>query len=332
MKVNKFLAFAAMAATALSLGACSDDDDDNEGGDEPTPEVKVESVTLSSTTLEVSVGSSASLTAILSPSNATGTVSWTTSDATVATVEAGKVTGVKAGKATITAAVGDIKGECLVTVSDGNPGNNPTLDGSDYYVFQLDGTTFDANTSKIKMDLRPDDETKFLYVWEGTYEAGSTTGKNFFNLAEGWVALTVGSVGWSGAGLCYGTADSPMDLSALYDIYAHADEYVFHIAMKSTDDAAHCLILYGQDSEAKFGLGGSYVDNGVTYNSIGSFDRDGEWHELELPMSKVIEAGVVYPETWKPTGGENLVAFLSGGKAGVTLEYDAMYIYKPAKK
>ena len=336
MKITKFFAFAAMAASALSFGACSDDDDDdNDNNDTPKPEVKVESVTLSATTLSVEAGKTAVLTATLNPSGATGSVTWTTSDAAVATVDNGTVTGVKEGTATITASVGDVKGECRVTVgkTGADTPDVPELTGSDYYVFQLDETTYDANTSKIKLDLRVDDSSKFLYIWEGTYTGGTSTGKNFFGLAEGWVSVVVGNAGWSGLGLCYGKTnddngpEAKIDLSALYDVYVNADQYTFHIAMKSTDNASHCIIFYGKDSEVKYALGGEFVDNGVTIPSVGDFERDGEWHEIEIPASKLVEDGLIYPEAWSVTG-QNIIAFLSGGKAGTTLDYDAMYFYK----
>ena len=58
------------------------------------------------------------LTATVSPDNATDkTVTWSSSEDAVATVENGKVTAIKEGEATITAKVGDKTAECKVTVS-----------------------------------------------------------------------------------------------------------------------------------------------------------------------------------------------------------------------
>lgn len=340
MKISKFLAFSMMAATALTFGACSDDDDDDDVVTPPT-DIKVEKIVLSSTNVEVEVGKTAVLTATLAPEGAKGTIEWSSSDINVATVDGGTVTGVKKGTAVITALCGDITANCAVTVSEKKEGDEIKTDyeclkGSDYYVFQIDEQTANTLGSKIKLDLRPDDQTKWLYIWENTYAAGTTTGKNFFNLAEGWVSLTVGSVGWSGFGLCYGTdGTADVDLSALNDIYKNPEEYTFHLAMKSTDNAAHQIIFYGAESSAaKFAIGGDFTDNGTTYPKKWDLTRDGEWNELEMSMKDVIDAGVIYPETWKvgiTAKPENLVAFLSGGTAGVTLQYDAMFIYKKAK-
>ncbi len=322
----RFFAFAAMAAAALT--SCSKDDDD----DEVVPEtvVKVESVTLSATTTEIKVGDVLTLTATLQPTGAKGDIVWASSDEKIATVAAGTVTGVAEGTAIITASVGDIAANCQVKVTKVDDGNNDQqqLSGSDFYVFQMDGATFDALGDKVKMDLRTDDVTKFLYVWDGTYEAGTTSGKNFFGIAESWISLKVTNVGWSGCGFCYGTEENPYDLSALYDIYQNPSDYYFHIAMKSTDNASHCIIFYGDGTEVKYGIGGAFVDNGVTYESLGSLTRDGEWNEIEAPMSKFVDKGLIYSENWKPSVGQNLLAFLSGGTTGTQLQIDAMYIYK----
>ena len=57
------------------------------------------------------------LTATVTPDNATDkTVTWTSSDSTVATVSDGTVKAVKAGTATITAKAGEKTATCTVTV------------------------------------------------------------------------------------------------------------------------------------------------------------------------------------------------------------------------
>ena len=83
----------------------------------------VTSVTLNKNTLELYTGGSENLTATVAPDNATNkTVTWSSSDNTVATVDNnGNVTAVKAGTATITATAADdsnISATCTVTVTD----------------------------------------------------------------------------------------------------------------------------------------------------------------------------------------------------------------------
>lgn len=79
--------------------------------------VAVDKVTLDKTSAELTVGDTATIKAVVTPDNATDkTVTWTSSDETVATVKDGVVTAVKAGKATITAKAGDKTATCAVTV------------------------------------------------------------------------------------------------------------------------------------------------------------------------------------------------------------------------
>ena len=86
----------------------------------PVTSVAITGAGVSSGKLSVRKGASAQLAATVSPGNATDrTVSWKSSDTAVATVDkAGKVTGVKAGKATITATAGGKSASVEVTVED----------------------------------------------------------------------------------------------------------------------------------------------------------------------------------------------------------------------
>ena len=90
-------ALAALLAMTNFIGCKNDDDDD---GDVAVTEVKI-----TSTVTEVTAGETITLTAEVLPADATNkTVTWTSSDTAIATVDStGKVTGVAAGTAKITA-------------------------------------------------------------------------------------------------------------------------------------------------------------------------------------------------------------------------------------
>lgn len=80
--------------------------------------ITVTSVELDQTSLTLKPEETATLVATVKPDNATDkTVTWTSSDASIATVdETGKVTAIKDGSATITAKAGDKSATCKVTV------------------------------------------------------------------------------------------------------------------------------------------------------------------------------------------------------------------------
>lgn len=104
-------ALAALLAMTNFIGCKNDDDDD---GDET---VAVTEVKITSTVKEVTAGETITLTAEVSPENATSkTVTWTSDNNEVATVKDGVVTGVKAGEATITASAGGKTATVKVTV------------------------------------------------------------------------------------------------------------------------------------------------------------------------------------------------------------------------
>lgn len=80
--------------------------------------VEVTGITLNHSSANLIKGDTLTLTATVSPDDATDkTVTWSTSDATIATVENGLVTAVAAGSATITAKAGGKEATCVVTVS-----------------------------------------------------------------------------------------------------------------------------------------------------------------------------------------------------------------------
>lgn len=104
-------------------------------------EVPAEAITLNKPETTLAVGKTETLTATLTPSNATSEVLWVSSDTEVATVDAnGKVKAVAKGSATITAFVdanengafddGEVKAECAVTVTEASSELLGDIDGN----------------------------------------------------------------------------------------------------------------------------------------------------------------------------------------------------------
>ncbi len=96
--------------------------------DVPTPEKPVTKVTLNTTSLTLTAGESATLTATVTPGDATNkTIKWSSSNPNVAAVSGGKVTAVSAGEAVITAEAGNQKATCKVNVKAKEPVKPPVV-------------------------------------------------------------------------------------------------------------------------------------------------------------------------------------------------------------
>ena len=109
----------ALSLLVSSITACGPKEDpitpSTPGGGTTVP---VSSVSISATSLTLDIGKTGTLTATVSPSNATDkTVTWSSSKTSVATVSNGTVTAVAAGEATITATAGGKSATCSVTVN-----------------------------------------------------------------------------------------------------------------------------------------------------------------------------------------------------------------------
>lgn len=128
-------------------------------------------ITLTPETLEMEVGDSETLTAVLTPDNTTCPVIWNSSDESIATVEDGVVTAHKAGAVTIRATAGDVSADCGVTVKvpysppvittgtaqltkvDAED-NSTVLPGVEFELYRANGTkvgTYTTNTSGVIM-------------------------------------------------------------------------------------------------------------------------------------------------------------------------------------
>lgn len=151
--------------------------------------VPVESVTLDKTTLELEVEGTATLTATVKPDNATDkTVTWTSSDATVATVDnTGKVTAVKKGTATITAKAGDKSATCTVNVKEKSPVAVESIT-----VTPATTTLEVGKTTVLGVTFKPENVADKTVTWKSSDESkatvdskGAVTAK-----AEGTVTIT----------------------------------------------------------------------------------------------------------------------------------------------
>lgn len=129
-------------------------DDPDDPVDPVDPSVKVTGITINRTELELAVNAEASLTATVSPENATNkSVTWHSANTDIATVDVnGKVKGIKAGTTTVEAVTADggFTAKCNVTVKDSTDTNASAVSIrianslSDYANTVLTGTNADV--------------------------------------------------------------------------------------------------------------------------------------------------------------------------------------------
>ena len=108
----------------FSLVACGNDDNkDNNNGDDNKNTVEVTGITLTGKKEAVEIGEEFTVVATVTPDNATDkTVTWASSDATVATVTDGKVKALKAGTTEISAKAGSKEDKFTLIVNEAPKG------------------------------------------------------------------------------------------------------------------------------------------------------------------------------------------------------------------
>ena len=147
--------------------------------------IAVESVSLDKSSLTITEGREASLTVTVKPENATNrNVTWTSSDENIASVEAGIITALKAGSATISAVSedGGKTAECKVTVSA--------------IGLTLDRTSLDLCTGekfRLSASFTPDDAPTRNLAWSSSNDAVVSVSQDgeVTAVAEGTATVTV---------------------------------------------------------------------------------------------------------------------------------------------
>lgn len=142
--------------------------------------IPVTSIALNRTSITLKAGESFTLTATVGPSDATDrTVTWTSSDKTVATVSDGVVSAIRVGTSTITARAGDKTATCIVTVEA-----TPVLSIS---LNKTESTLRVGGTVVLTATIYPEDATDKTVTW-------STSDSNVASVKDGLVtALKLGS-------------------------------------------------------------------------------------------------------------------------------------------
>ncbi len=147
----------------------------------------VSSITLNKTKAEVNKGSTITLTATVSPSNATNkTVTWTSSDTSVATVSGGVVKGVAKGTATITAKTSNGKtASCSVTVTE------QTVDVTGVTLSKTSASVNKGGSITLTASVTPTNATNKNITWSSSNTSVATvSGGVVKGVAKGTATIT----------------------------------------------------------------------------------------------------------------------------------------------
>ncbi len=148
--------------------------------------VDVASISLSKEELTLKEGDSETITATVKPDDATDkTVTWTSSDPSVATVDGGKIEAVKEGTATVTAKAGDKTATCKVTVDKKVIAvESVELDKTEVELTEGDSVTLTAT-------VKPDDATDKTVTWTSSNPSVATVDKGKIEaVKEGTATIT----------------------------------------------------------------------------------------------------------------------------------------------
>ncbi len=138
------------------------------------PPVEATQVTLDKTSASIGVGETLKLIATVKPEAAASALKWSSSDETVATVNDGVVTGVKAGTAIITATVGDKSAECNITVTDAP---SVTVPVTKVTLNKTSATVAKGKTLKLTAKVLPANATNKNVTWKSSNPSIATVTK-----------------------------------------------------------------------------------------------------------------------------------------------------------
>ena len=178
-------------------------------------------VTLNETALSLRPTEKATLTAAVAPENTTDTLVWTSSNDAVATVKDGVVTAKSEGTATITAACGSVKAECVVTVLPPIPATGVTLDKTAL-------TLYEGDAAKLTATVEPENTTDKTIVWTSSDKTIATVKDGAVTAVKAGTATITAACGEAKA-TCAVTVKAPVTPAQKDGVYqiGTADELVW---------------------------------------------------------------------------------------------------------
>jgi uncharacterized protein YjdB len=154
-----------------------------------TVSVPIVSVKLDMTDIALEKGESRVLTATVMPSDTTDSISWTSSDSSVVSVDSyGKITAAEPGTATITASAGNVSASCRVSVG---------ISISRIVLDKTNITLIKGSRQNLKATIEPEDTTESKTVtWSSSDPSVATVDSNGkITAVEGGTAIITAQAG-----------------------------------------------------------------------------------------------------------------------------------------
>ena len=204
--------------------------------------IVVEEISFNKTSVSLKAGETVTLTATVKPDDATDkTVTWSTSDASVATVNDGVVTAKKVGTATITAKAGDKSATCEITVVS-TPVTAVTLNKTSVSLKAGETVTLTAT-------VKPDDATDKTVTWGSSDESVAKV-ENGIVTAIGKGLSTITAKAGDTSATCMVTVSVPVEnvtLNKTELVLQKGQEEVL-VALVSPDDATDKTINWSSSN------------------------------------------------------------------------------------
>ena len=188
---------ATITATIGKVKASCEVTVENKEVEKPPENIATTGVKLSKSTVSVYVGSTVTISATVSPSNATDkSVTWTSSNNGVATVSNGKIKGIANGTATITAKTsGGQTATCKVTVTT-KPEPPKTIGTTGITLNKTNQTVYVGDTVSLTATVSPSNATNKSVTWSSSNNGVATVSNGSVKaVSEGSATITAKASG-----------------------------------------------------------------------------------------------------------------------------------------
>ena len=301
---------------------------------DPDDPIAVEGITLDKTTATVEEGATVTLTATVTPGNATDkTVTWSTSNEAIATVSGGVVTGVKAGEVTITAKAGDKSATCTVTV---------TAATTEPEVVPVTGVTLNQTAVTLDIDqsitltaaVAPENATNKAVTWASDKTDVATVDSNgkVTAVAAGTANITVTTADGGKTATCAVTVNPATDPDPDPPVHEHtwstewttdADSHWHECTGENCDETNGYAAHSDGNSDGKCDTCGYTMTTETPDPVVTEVEISGAANTLTVGGSlkltaTVLPAGVSQQVTWSISSGSDIATVTSEGVVTAT--------------